>query len=76
MTRMCLNNVVKSIVKTLTNNDSQLFECSKACRSNKPTFTRINPGTKLLDNEDVEGVHLVTDFDLVWWDPNHPDRDS
>ncbi|XP_046456075.1 mRNA-capping enzyme-like isoform X2 [Daphnia pulex] len=31
----------------------------------KPTFTRINPDTKFIDNEDVEGVHLVNDFDLV-----------
>ncbi len=49
-------------VKKATNNDSQLFECSEGSR---PTFTQINTDTKFVDNEDVAGVHLVNDFDLV-----------
>ncbi len=29
------------------------------------TFSRINPDTKFIENEEVEGIHLVMDFDLV-----------
>lgn len=34
---------------------------------NRPdsVFTRIEPNTKFLDGHDVEGVHLLTDFDQV-----------
>ncbi|KZS04714.1 Uncharacterized protein APZ42_032285, partial [Daphnia magna] len=28
-------------------------------------FTRIEPNTKFLDGHDVEGVHLLTDFEQV-----------
>jgi hypothetical protein len=56
-------NSLATSIKTLTNNNLTILHCSEG--SLKPTFTRINPDTKFLDDEDVEGVHLLNDFDLV-----------
>ena len=42
-----------------------MFKNKAEFRIYSETFSRINPDTKFIENEDIEGIHLVMDFDLV-----------
>ncbi|KAI9556338.1 hypothetical protein GHT06_018912 [Daphnia sinensis] len=49
---------INRLVNMLTGNQLQ-------CLSPDTNFTRINLDTKFYDGQDVEGIHLLTDFDQV-----------